>query len=175
VRLLEQEDRHEGVAATLLSTAMGRGERRARLPVIGGSMEPLLRSGDQVLIEPLSGSPGVGDILLFVGPRGLVCHRLVAPRGAGYVLRGDRSPTVDTVGPDALLARVTAIQRGERLLDLHGGLWAWRSRAIGNLAALKWSLAGRIRLPSVRRIGALFVQLAERLLAGRLCSSLRVP
>ncbi len=56
---------------------VARQTRRARVVLTGTSMEPLLRAGMVVDIEPLDGPPRRGDVLVFRSQRGLVAHRLV--------------------------------------------------------------------------------------------------
>jgi hypothetical protein len=51
--------------------------RRARVTITGASMEPLLRAGMVVDIEPISAPPRIGDILVFRSQTGLVAHRLI--------------------------------------------------------------------------------------------------
>jgi len=51
--------------------------RRARVAITGTSMEPFLRTGMVVDIEPLAEPPKIGDILVFRSPSGLIAHRLV--------------------------------------------------------------------------------------------------
>jgi hypothetical protein len=51
--------------------------RRARVTISGTSMEPFLRTGMVVDIEPLAEPPQIGDILVFRSQSGLIAHRLV--------------------------------------------------------------------------------------------------
>jgi hypothetical protein len=60
--------------------------------VVGRSMEPSLRPGDRVRVEPLRGVPRLGDIVLLAGPRSLVIHRVV------FVARRDLRVVVYQMG-----------------------------------------------------------------------------
>jgi uncharacterized membrane protein (UPF0127 family) len=92
----------------------------ARLSVLGGCMSPLLEEGDLVEIEPLSGPPGVGAILLARGGAGeLVCHRFLGPRGEGWFVAGDRS-AIELLPPSAILGVARAAERSGRRISLPG-------------------------------------------------------
>ena len=58
--------------------------RRARVQITGTSMQPLLRAGMVVDIEPLTQPPRVGDIVVFKSRTGLVAHRLVGGERFGF-------------------------------------------------------------------------------------------
>jgi len=56
----------------------------------GRSMSPFIRDNDRVIIEPLTGTLRIGDVILFAssGPQ-LLLHRIVKKTADGYVTRGD--------------------------------------------------------------------------------------
>jgi phage repressor protein C with HTH and peptisase S24 domain len=60
------------------------------MPVCGASMSPLLRPGDQVLVD-LTRSWVCGDVVVVGARRGLVVHRIVAVAGDGarVITKGD--------------------------------------------------------------------------------------
>lgn len=86
-----------------------RAGRPARLRASGQSMWPTVRDGDEVLIAPLSpASPlAVGDVVLFVSPRGLVLHRIIALAHDHIATKGDAEPRPDLRVPrTAILGRL---------------------------------------------------------------------
>jgi hypothetical protein len=109
--------------------------RRARVVVTGTSMQPLLREGMVVDIEPLTTPPRIGDILVFKSQSGLVAHRLVGGEllklgshntvfanrlrngeSGGFVTSGDAHPSrTEAVPPRLVVGRVGAVwTSGER-------------------------------------------------------------
>ncbi len=108
-----------------------RGER-VWISVQGGSMAPVLRSGDRVRVTPNQNSIlQPGEIVLAVFNSGqFVVHRVVAQLELTVVLRGDARPA-----PDPLLSRsqvlgiVDEAHRGRRRIPLGSAglqrrLWA---------------------------------------------------
>lgn len=79
------------------------------------SMHPFLRNGDVVTVSPLPGtSPGFGDVVAFIHPGTgkLVIHRVAGERGDSYLIKGDSTPEVDGLVPEAnILGRVTRVER----------------------------------------------------------------
>ena len=88
----------------------------------GISMNPLMRSGDILLVVPSeSQTIHPGDVVLYVDPnRGQVVHRVVAVNSQGVITKGDNMPDVDDriLAPQEILGRVTAIQRQGRTLPV---------------------------------------------------------
>lgn len=141
----------------------------ARVTIAGVSMQPLLRAGMVVDIEPLIAAPRIGDILVFKSRTGLIAHRLVGgeslafrahsgivarvpreERIRGFITSGDAYPDrAETVPPRLVVGRVTAVWTGtepdaRRIDDA-------RYRLIGIAFARSCavrSLAGKVR-PSV--------------------------
>ncbi len=131
---------------------------RARLTIAGKSMEPLLRAGMVIDVEPLTDDPRVGDILVFVTKSGLVAHRLIGGErfafGAGvrgtrvwrgnaavrtFVTAGDAFPDREEIVPaSSVVGRVAAVwagpQAGAARLDdarfRRRGRWYVRSRPL---------------------------------------------
>jgi hypothetical protein len=143
--------------------------RALRFRAQGGSMAPLVRDGDVVLVRPVdSGSIRVGDVLLCLTPgcpsRGVVLHRLVrreaGPQGVRFTVQGDRLARPDGTIPAAqVCGRVAAIERAGTRIQVDGPAM----RALGRLAALRsrsklgrgmgFRLAGRLvrKLPGLSR------------------------
>lgn len=101
--------------AALLSTG-----QCVRFRATGLSMEPTIRDGDLLTVEPADpGAVRRGEILLYRAAQGVIAHRLVRCEPAGgqprLVLRGDAAGTCDPpVGDGEVLGRVVAVQRRGR-------------------------------------------------------------
>ena len=89
-----------------------------RLYPSGRSMLPLLREGiDSVLLSRPDGIRR-GDILLVRAEHGFLLHRAIAVREEGITLCGDALTTTEgPFPPEAVLARVARIYRGDRPID----------------------------------------------------------
>ncbi len=143
---------HERVAAAI------RAWRRSGGPLLiavnGRSMEPLLRPGDLIAIEPAQlPSLKPGAIVVVQDGAGLLTHRLIRAEGATLLLWGDGLP-----GPDPPLAAAGLVgvaiarERSGRRLQLTGRLWSslgsmlihpsWRPLARLGLAALASMMRG---------------------------------
>jgi hypothetical protein len=126
----------QSLAADLL-----RGGSPVRLEVTGHSMSPLIRSGDVVTIEPLSGRrPALGEVVAVAPAGGLLVHRLVGWDRGRALSRGDVAAEADPVtSSEDLLGRVTRVERRGRRVRLGLGIErvpiAWLSR-VGLLRAL---------------------------------------
>jgi len=116
--------------------------------IIGASMSPLIRIGDQVQAR-IVGLDALrpGDIVVMVSPGGVwLTHRFIRwlrdGDGACLLTKGDRSLTLDPPWPPtALIGRVEVIVRDGRWLSLNQGLhrllatlvlWEWRCAFVVN-------------------------------------------
>jgi RimJ/RimL family protein N-acetyltransferase len=86
----------------------------------GESMAPLLRDGDRLRVEPLSGrTPAPGEVVVARRGERLVAHRLVEVIGGEVVTRGDACRESDPPLPAGeLLGRVVAVERRGRAIAL---------------------------------------------------------
>lgn len=102
-------------------------EGRTHIPVTvaGTSMTPFFDPGDTVFLDLPAKPITVGDVILFrrFGQQ-YVLHRVVGifPDGS-YELLGDAQLRSERVAPDQVCAIVTAIRRGEKLLDSRSLRW----------------------------------------------------
>lgn len=139
-------DEFEPLARELL----GQGHR-VRLRVAGGSMEPLIQSGDQVEIEPAAPDGArVGDLVLFSLGKRLFLHRLIRCRSVGdqvrLLARGDSHVEPEPeFGATDLLGVAVALYRGDAMLDLRSPGMRW----IGWALARSW-LVRRVLFKLVR-------------------------
>ncbi|MBD3164966.1 hypothetical protein GF324_00030 [bacterium] len=104
------------------------------LPVRGSSMEPGLRTGDHVLIDPAEKIPlfpkALGTVVLLVNPEKSVAvvHRIVGSNGAVYFERGDARNDVRPLKPEWIVGTVTHIKRNGRVRRLKKPVgWTLRS------------------------------------------------
>ena len=110
----------------LVSEVLSRGST-AKFVARGGSMSPWIRDGDLVTVEPLgSNAPELktGDVAAFRHPGSgrLRLHRVQARTNGGWLMQGDRTGDPDGVIGDALiLGRVSAVERGGRIVPLTRG------------------------------------------------------
>ncbi|HEX3000612.1 MAG TPA: S24/S26 family peptidase, partial [Armatimonadota bacterium] len=117
------------------------------LPVLGSSMTPLLRTGDQVALEHSGEDPAVGDVVVFWTPGGIVVHRVVASTtydGMPHlVTKGDALCTCDPpITTAQVLGRVGTIYSGERRLSLlapQARRWGARIAHYSYAQAYLWS------------------------------------
>ncbi len=108
-----------------ISTELLRAGYEIRFRAEGGSMEPAIRSGEVLLVQPVALEEAqIGRIFLFQGRDWLTAHRLVGrvrlPSGeTGYLFHGDATDQPDAPVPaSAVLGRVTAVERDGEPLDL---------------------------------------------------------
>lgn len=107
---------------TLYREHLAKGNK-LRFRALGGSMLPLIRSGDIVHVAP-EDPYAVGDILLYERGSRWFVHRLIQRQSSLaqreiLILRGDALPSADPpVPPEAVLGRVVLIERGERYIHL---------------------------------------------------------
>lgn len=97
-----------------LALALLRQGRTVAVRAGGRSMEPGLRQGDVLRVEPFpAGSLRVGEVALVRTPEGrLLAHRVVARRAEGWITSGDAVGRQEGPWPEsALLGRVTAVRR----------------------------------------------------------------
>jgi hypothetical protein len=119
------------------------------LRVRGGSMWPLLWTGQSITVEPAAEtSLRRDDIAVFETAHGLVAHRVVAVDP--WVTRGDRC-RADDVDRSALLGRVRSVRVGSVAIELGGAIGrAWSRLSAGApgrlTAAIKHSLGYARRL-----------------------------
>lgn len=93
-----------------------------RFQAHGDSMEPAIRSGDHLIVEPITFSAlQRGDIVLSLTGRGLTAHRLIEIGPSTLVTRGDNAPAPDAPFAAAeLLGRVRGLERNGRSAVPHG-------------------------------------------------------
>jgi len=94
--------------------------------VTSGSMWPLIRPGDSVLIQPVHAEQvRFGDVVAFERAEQTVVHRVLGTRrdrgSVVFIEKGDLNTFVGEVGGEQVLGRVTCIRRGGHDLDIVAG------------------------------------------------------
>lgn len=106
------------------------GRPTAVFPVVGRSMRPTLRDGDEVRVDLRRRRPVPGDLVLFRQGADTVVHRCVGGSDGAWRMRGDGRQDLDPpVAAEAILGIAEAIRRD--------GTW-WR---LGTTGARAWALA----------------------------------
>jgi len=131
----EQDPPPGGLTAELLLGAVERGTE-ASLRAEGGSMSPLIRSGDYVRMGPAKAHVArPGDIVAVRGSGGgsLVIHRVVARTGDRLALRGDNCAREDGwFAHEDVMGMVTRVERRGKAVWFGSGHWgrlvAWAVR-----------------------------------------------
>jgi hypothetical protein len=149
-----------------LSAEFLRAGRTLRFRAVGSSMQPLVRDGDILLVQPLGSRPAqAGDVVLCSPAPGLVLvHRVVrrldGPGGRRLTVQGDQLVRPDAEIPEAqVLGRVGAIERAGARIDMDqpmmrllGWLVALRSRSnVGRGRPCRLALRLLRRLPGFSR------------------------
>lgn len=101
------------------------GHTHVPVTVVGTSMTPFFDPGDTVYLDLLQRPAQVGDVILFARFGGkYVLHRVVRvfPDGSLELL-GDAQICSERLFPDQVRAIVTAVRRGEKLLDERSLRW----------------------------------------------------
>lgn len=114
--------------------------RPYRLRVTSESMLPLLRPGDELVVQPgLPPDLRRGDLVVLdadpsAAPEGWlpVTHRIVGRGPGGWLTKGDHNRSLDPPLPErAILGRAIAVQRGAAQLDLRSRRWRLTAGFLG--------------------------------------------
>jgi hypothetical protein len=116
--------RHLGAIAELWR----RGRREMSMTVSGGSMQPLIRAGDRVLIRPLDHDKiRIGDVFAFFSGSRITVHRLLMKRQAGgsrwFCEKGDSLLHWAWIPDGRVIGRVETVHKQKS--DLRLTKWPW--------------------------------------------------
>lgn len=140
----------EGLSAEIL-----RAGRALRFRAHGGSMWPLVRDGDVLLVQPVDpAAVRTGDVVLCgSGPGRVVVHRVVriedGPDSRRFTVQGDAVARPDgKFLPGQIYGRVVAIERGKTCIAMDRPAM----RLLGRAAALRsaWNLGRGPRFQRAR-------------------------
>ena len=97
------------------------------LPVLSGSMMPLLRIGDYVLVQSANpDSIRPGDIIVFKGRDRLIVHRVIRRYDNGspaFLQKGDSTTAAEIIRSEDVIGRVIAVRKGTKIIRLNEGIW----------------------------------------------------
>lgn len=141
--------------------------QQVKIALQGTSMLPTLHDEDFIVLEPLTGEPAIGDVLLFRVNGCHVAHRLIRREGDHYIMQGDNNYTTEEVGREGLLARLVAVERPDGVrLETSGTAWqrisrhALRRKKMLNLAHRWLGQKGRRQLRPWYFLGLAFLMWA---------------
>jgi signal peptidase I len=123
------------------------------LPVLTGSMAPLIGSGDRVLVGKVAAEQvRFGDIVVFRRKGDLIVHRVFrkhrTANGLRFSEKGDTRFAFAPVGGEQIVGRVTMVEKRGRMLSLTSPLSRFTNLALS--AWLYWTAAGITMLRSSR-------------------------
>ncbi len=92
----------------------------ARFRASGDSMDPAIRSGEHLHVEPVElAALRRGDIVLARQPRGLTAHRIVRIEDGWITTRGDNCSDDDPIfTAEQLVGRIAAAERDGRMQSI---------------------------------------------------------
>lgn len=110
-----------------------------RMRVISGSMRPMIRVGDILLVEPVKVEKlMIGDIILLERSGMAITHRLVSVKGTTLRTKGDAAWYLDLpVISESVLGKVTRVEPEDgRVIDLIKSPLKQLNRLIGTLQSI---------------------------------------
>ncbi|HFC12930.1 MAG TPA: hypothetical protein ENJ56_08825 [Anaerolineae bacterium] len=128
--------------ADILREGLENGEH-PRLTIVSDSMTPLLKVGDQVVLEAVTADTLTsGEIVVMAEPHDMLTHRYwqhIEHDGTTYLItRGDRPTAYDPPHkPSALLGRVIARVRNGKTLPLNSGKGGTLNQTLAKIAAFE--------------------------------------
>ena len=135
-----------------------------RLTVASDSMQPLLRVGDGVVVQPIDPyALQPGDVIVVQRGGEWITHRLVAVDERGWHTHGDNTCYGDEAASAArIVGRVIAIERNNQTIDLLQSRWRSIDRRINLVQRVQLRVlaaaraSGGTRSPGIRHgLGAL--------------------
>lgn len=104
-----------------------RQKQKLWLPVLSGSMLPMLCIGDRVLVQTVEpGNIRFSDIIVFKSADKLVVHRIIkkySSDGKSFLQKGDNARVADIVRGENIIGRVTAVNRNNKIICLNDSKW----------------------------------------------------
>ncbi len=148
-------------------------------------MKPLIRPGDQVLVNCVRADHiGFGDIMLFRRDGELIVHRVLKKRHNAlqvcFIEQGDARHVLGLVSSNMVIGRICAVRRGNKVFDLTSPQSRLTSAALTTwlyMASSAVNLVRRSGNRTVRRAGNVLSNLLLRLsnLMIRVCFAVWYP
>lgn len=103
--------------------------REVKISVVGESMRPFLREGDQVVLQSIADKElSIGQIVLALYRDTYVLHRVIAKKKEMVLLAGDANYTqIEYVNNRDVMAVMKHAYRNDRVLSRHN----WQNRMYG--------------------------------------------
>lgn len=156
----------QGIIAELYREALRKGHP-LWFRVSSGSMQPLLRIGEEVYIEPATAADlQVGEIAAFETSAGLVIHRIVQrsadQHGIRLIEMSDVHLRASPVESGAAIGRVVAIGRGKQHINLQHPIAQKCGRVTARIRYRFYTVRSRNRMTQVmtRKSARLVARLA---------------
>lgn len=124
-----------------------------RLTVTSGSMRPLLRAGDCVVVQPIDPyALRPGEVIVAQRGGEWITHRLVAVDERGWHMHGDNTRYADeAAGAAEIVGRVIVIERGAQTIDLQQPHWQAIGRRINRVQRVQLQILAAMRGPGGTR------------------------
>lgn len=127
-----------------------------QIDVLGSSMWPLLRRGDQLTVVPCNGAPALGSVAVAVIGRAMVAHRVIHVAPDVVMLQGDAALEPDApLRPVAVLGQVVVARAPDGayrpLLDTPEQWRRWQPIARSLARSRRWLGAAARRSRPGRR------------------------
>ena len=131
------------------------------LPVLSGSMAPLLQIGDKVLIRSIKPDEiKFGDIIVFKDDDRLVVHRVIRKyppggcEGFTFLQKGDATTTIKISSEEDVVGKVVSINKNGRVIDQNKGIWKFYNVFITLFSTLVYYLKPKNR--TLKKISRFF-------------------
>ena len=102
-------------------------KRELWLPVLSGSMLPLLNIGDNVLVQSIEPSKiRFGDVIVFKDLDKFIVHRVIKTyknERISFLQKGDNSTAAIIVSGENLIGMVNFVRKRNRLICINHGAW----------------------------------------------------
>ncbi|TAM73598.1 hypothetical protein EPN44_13370 [bacterium] len=109
--------------------------------LVGRSMHPALREGDQLVVDPPGGRPRLGDVIVFPYAGRMLAHRVIGCGADGILAAGDASTGQrERVRFERVVGVVRAARRNGR------PLWRPSSRMRALFLRLRLAVVYRMRM-----------------------------
>jgi signal peptidase I len=133
-----------------VSTELLRQGQRVRFKAPGRSMNPTIKEGETIIIQPAApSSVRKGDIILYRFERGFIAHRVVRilrkkSDTPSFIMQGDASDAFDCpVSAQQVLGKVISVEQGGRSIDLYSiraRIWHTVHKWVSRLKRLIWHM-----------------------------------